>query len=92
MEFEADFWWDSKFSGLKFAGSIHGKRYVFAISRTALVDFFQTADTVEQAIENFEQNRPRFESMVERFVLGERLPHYDGPVVVTLLRCIEYQL
>ena len=53
MEFEADFWWDSKFSGLKFAGSIHGKRYVFAISRTALVDFFQTADTVEQAIENF---------------------------------------
>lgn len=92
MEFEQDFWWDAKFSGLKFAGSLAGKRYVFAISRTALVDFFQTADTPEQAIVNFEQNRPRFESLVERFVAKERCPHDDGPVVITFLSCIEYQL
>jgi hypothetical protein len=92
MEFEENYWWDSKFSGLKFVGSTDGKRYVFAVSRTALVDFFQTVDTPEQAILNFEENRARFESMVQRFVTGERFPHDDGPIVVTFLRCIEYQL
>jgi hypothetical protein len=30
--------------------------------------------------------------MVQRFVIGERFPHDDGPIVVTFLRCIEYQL
>lgn len=92
MEFENKFWWDSKFSGLKFVGTTDGKRYVFAVSRTALVDFFQTVDTPEQAILNFEENRLRFENMVQRFITAERSPHDDGPIVVTLLRCIEYQL
>jgi hypothetical protein len=92
MEFEADFRWDSKFSGLKFAGTSEGKRYIFAVSRAALVDFFETVDTPEQAILNFEQNRSRFESMVQRFIAAERMPHDDGPVLVNFLRCIEYKL
>ena len=92
MNFEGEAWWDDKFSGVKFAGSINGKRYIFAISRAALIDFFQTADTKEQAFSNFEENRLRFERLAERRVVEEKLPHDDGPVVVTYLTCIEYQL
>ncbi|CAA0082712.1 DUF1488 family protein [Zhongshania aliphaticivorans] len=92
MEFESTAIWDDKFSGVKFAGSIGGKRYMFAISRAALIDFFQTADTKEQALLNFEENRSRFERLATRRVVEEKLPHDDGPVVITYLICIEYQL
>ena len=92
MEFEQAAWWDDKFSGVKFAGSTAGKRYIFAVSRSALIDFFQTADTKEQAFLNFEEHRPRFELLAGRRVLEEKLPHDDGPIVITYLICIEYQL
>ncbi|POP51227.1 DUF1488 family protein [Zhongshania marina] len=92
MEFEDAASWDDKFSGVKFAAKAAGKRYIFAVSRSALIDFFQTADTKEQAFLNFEENRSRFERLATRRVVEEKLPHDDGPIVITYLICIEYQL
>jgi len=55
--------------GVKFILRKGDERKLFEISRIALVDYFQTADTRADALQNFEVNRDRILALALRILI-----------------------
>ena len=90
--FEREFWWDPNFQAVKFAGIWDGQRYVFAISRSALNDYFRTEDSREAAIINFEEHRDRVEQLATRLIALGVGPSEHGHYFISTEVCEKLSL
>lgn len=81
---EDEWSWEMKTDSIHFHLSDGQERHTFDITRTALVDYFRTEDTKEQALALFEQYKERIVSLALR-VMSE--PMSDGPHLIKLETC-----
>lgn len=78
-EFEDnEYWTSSNPESLMFDGLLDGERFVFAVSRVALNDFYRTPDTPNDAINNYLNNSDHIEAVAARFA-SEFEPNVDAP-------------
>ncbi|MEY8241409.1 MAG: DUF1488 family protein [Cycloclasticus sp.] len=88
----SEWWWDVALQAVKFDAMYDGDTYIFAISRNSLVDYFQTQDTKEDAIANFEEHIGRIHDLAIRFSSdynsNEDSPHY----LIKNQDCVDYNL
>ncbi|MCG9679096.1 hypothetical protein [Vibrio sp. Isolate24] len=56
---EGEWDWEMKSESIRYYVSSDESRHIFRVSRMALVDYFQTEDTKQKAIELFEGNQDR---------------------------------
>lgn len=79
-EFEDFFWEEISPAGIKFNGFLDGKRYVFFVSRIAINDYYQTTDSREQLVANFEENRDHINNVAANYAddseADDESPHY----------------
>ncbi len=65
---------------LMFDGVLDGERFVFAISQVALNDFYRTADTPDDAVNNYLNNSGAVEGVAVQFARefepNREVPHY----------------
>ncbi len=77
---QSEHWWDVVSRSVHFDGACNGKRYVFAISGVALNDYYETADTRDEALSNYKLHIKEIESLAARFASevkgNDDVPHY----------------
>ncbi|WP_262460794.1 hypothetical protein [Alloalcanivorax balearicus] len=75
-----EYWRDIGKDCICFEGFIKDERYVFAVSCIALNDYYETPDTPDDALKNYEENSNHVETIAERyadeFEANEESPHY----------------
>lgn len=86
---EGEWDWEMKSESIRYYVSNDESRHIFRISRIALVDYFQTEDTKQKAIELFEGNQDRLLALSLKLLEEEK---YEGVINVSHETCVRLAL
>lgn len=83
--------WNIQRGTVIFYANVDGLRIQCSISRVALVDYYQTEDTKDQALNNFVENEDAIYDLVEKLIRADTFEE-DGSIVIHLATCQKYNL
>ncbi|NMH66583.1 DUF1488 domain-containing protein [Shewanella salipaludis] len=89
--FLEEYQWDMSKQAVTFWADVDNQRITCQISREALVDYYRTEDTKEQALINFEDNQYDICNLAEHLIRNDVFEE-DGGIFIYFETCQNYNL
>jgi len=91
IEFPAEEYWDAAVEAIRFPADLNDRRIMCSISRIALVDYYRTEDTKDNALGLFKEHRKAINNLATR-LLNEGRFNEKGEIFIMFEDVAHYQL